>query len=233
MSTSGVVVAFDQSAYRSAQLANGMAVAPATRDQVRPGPQGPDVTGFRSLLVYRSEPLVVISDAGQLLCSNGRAEALLSATASLRLRGQRLWMTHSDACLNGRHLERSAPWQAGTDQSPEHVRFEIPTRGEEPRLFCEALRVCLRGWSAWLLRLFRIGCPRRPKPCALRALLGLTPAEARLVAALYCQPALPAAAREIRISHETARAHLKHVFGKCEVSSQAELIRLVANGPFF
>ena len=76
---------------------------------------------------------------------------------------------------------------------------------------------------------------RRP-PCAWRLaqLLGLTPAESRLVAELFVTAGrLDDVAAARGVTHETARSQLRSVFQKCGVGSQAELVRLVAFGPFF
>ena len=62
-------------------------------------------------------------------------------------------------------------------------------------------------------------------------LYGLTTAEARLTANLYKGRSLTGAAAHLGISVNTARCQLKHVFAKCEVQSQAELLQLLALGP--
>jgi DNA-binding CsgD family transcriptional regulator len=73
---------------------------------------------------------------------------------------------------------------------------------------------------------------QRPLPSAvLRDLYGLTPAEARLVNALFTGQSLIEAATTLGISVLTARTTLKHVFAKCEVGGQAELLMLLSLGP--
>lgn len=62
-------------------------------------------------------------------------------------------------------------------------------------------------------------------------LYNMTPMESQLAAALYIAPKLDAAAARCGISRNTAKTHLKHVFSKCAVGSQAELMRLLALGP--
>lgn len=65
----------------------------------------------------------------------------------------------------------------------------------------------------------------------LTELYGLSPAEARLTAELFEGYALEEAGHRLGIALSTARTHLKHVFAKCEVQSQAELLQLLALGP--
>jgi hypothetical protein len=65
----------------------------------------------------------------------------------------------------------------------------------------------------------------------LARLYGLTPMESRLAATLFIEPVLPTVALRCGISINTAKTHLKHIFGKCSVRSKAELLRLLALGP--
>jgi DNA-binding CsgD family transcriptional regulator len=52
-----------------------------------------------------------------------------------------------------------------------------------------------------------------------------------LTAELFEGYALEEAGHRLGIALSTARTHLKHVFAKCEVQSQAELLQLLALGP--
>lgn len=65
----------------------------------------------------------------------------------------------------------------------------------------------------------------------LTELYGLTRAEAALVAELYAGRTLAAASAAIGIKTNTARTHLKRIFDKCAVRSQAELLQMLALGP--
>lgn len=58
----------------------------------------------------------------------------------------------------------------------------------------------------------------------------LTPAEARLAALIVRGYTLHAAACSLHISNNTARTHMKRIYGKTETHRQADLIRLAANG---
>jgi len=72
-------------------------------------------------------------------------------------------------------------------------------------------------------------CPRIP-PSALRSLYDLTPAEARLVAALCAGTTLKGHAAQSGITLHTARTHLKQALQKTDTHSQAELVGLVLAG---
>lgn len=67
----------------------------------------------------------------------------------------------------------------------------------------------------------------------LRALFGLTAAEARLAGALAAGTGLDDCADILKISKETARSQLKRVFSKTETQRQAELVALLARCQVF
>ena len=59
-------------------------------------------------------------------------------------------------------------------------------------------------------------------------IFGLTSAECRLVEALLQGHSLEQAATQMGLSRETLRSRLKDIFGKTQVSRQAELVALFA-----
>jgi DNA-binding CsgD family transcriptional regulator len=70
-----------------------------------------------------------------------------------------------------------------------------------------------------------------PTSEALRLAYRMTPSEAGVVRQLVAGRGLRAAAQHLRISHETARAHLKSAFLKANVRCQAALVARVLSGP--
>lgn len=70
-----------------------------------------------------------------------------------------------------------------------------------------------------------------PTAEALRLTYRMTPSEAGVVRQLVAGRCLRAAAQHLRISHETARAHLKSAFLKVNVRCQAALVARVLSGP--
>ena len=56
---------------------------------------------------------------------------------------------------------------------------------------------------------------------------GLTPAEARMASAIVDGGGVASAARALNLSSNTAKYHLKAVFGKVGVSTQVQLVRRV------
>ena len=68
---------------------------------------------------------------------------------------------------------------------------------------------------------------RSPSAERMRVVYGLTPAEARLASVIVAGEGIASACRTLGISPNTAKYHLKAVFGKVGVSSQAQLVRRV------
>jgi DNA-binding CsgD family transcriptional regulator len=71
---------------------------------------------------------------------------------------------------------------------------------------------------------------RRPNEEALRLLFGLTPALARLAAALAAGGTVSEYAGKYRVTVGTARNQLKELFARTGTRRQAELIRLLSSG---
>ncbi len=65
----------------------------------------------------------------------------------------------------------------------------------------------------------------------LRTLYQLTPAEAKLAELLSLGRSVSDAARELGITINTARTHLKHLYSKTGTSRQSELVRLLVSMP--
>jgi DNA-binding CsgD family transcriptional regulator len=65
----------------------------------------------------------------------------------------------------------------------------------------------------------------------LQELYGLTPAQADVARHLFLGETVESTADTLGVSPNTVRSHLKQVFTKCEVQSQAELLHLLAAGP--
>jgi len=65
----------------------------------------------------------------------------------------------------------------------------------------------------------------------LRALWGLTPAEATVGSLLASGNSVSDISKKLAIKGETVRWHVKRVLAKTETTRQAELVRLLASGP--
>lgn len=184
--------------------------------------------------------VVVIDHEGAVVLENEAAGWLIGHSPDLQRRAGRLWLPGAHRYLDCRLLLENTgtgPDEAG---SRHGITLRLPASGSPGPVFIEArsLRPDLDATPAgtdqfWLLCLFSPTAYSSPSPRTLQRLLGLTPAEALLVQALYAGQGRTQAAVALRISRETAKCQLSSVFRKCGVRSQAQLMRLVAAGPFF
>lgn len=85
------------------------------------------------------------------------------------------------------------------------------------------------GAGALALFLAHPGSEAHTDPQLLRALLGLTMAEARLAAVLCEGLSLVEAAQRLGIAHNTAKVQLRAVFAKTGVRRQAQLVALMGS----
>ncbi len=68
-------------------------------------------------------------------------------------------------------------------------------------------------------------------PEVLLEIYGLTRAQADVARQLYAGLSVEETAARLGLSLNTVRTHLKQIFSKCEVQSQAELMHTLALGP--
>lgn len=78
------------------------------------------------------------------------------------------------------------------------------------------------------VRIIDVSSRPPPSPTRLRAILGLTPAEARVAAALLAGHSIAAAAREHGVEAETVRTQVKHIRSKTGSRSQNQLLATLA-----
>lgn len=146
------------------------------------------------------------------------AELVLAAPAQQRMVGELL---RGDILVNGLGL---------TGAKLTRFRIERPAHGDLV-VTARPLDVSAIHAGAGALALFmaRPGPEKSTDPQALRDLLGLTVAEARLTAVLAQGHSLVEAARRLGIAHNTAKVQLRAVFAKTGVNRQAQLVALLAS----
>jgi DNA-binding CsgD family transcriptional regulator len=83
----------------------------------------------------------------------------------------------------------------------------------------------------WILLLFDLGRPLQASLEVLARDLGLSPREAQITSMLVAGRDLHSIARYLALSAHTVRAHLKSIFTKVGVGSQAELVLRAIAGP--
>lgn len=180
--------------------------------------------GFETL----AAGVLLVDDRGRLQFANGEGERLLRAGDGLFLSGDRPTGRASRAesalraAVHGATRRDGGPRTAatfGVSRNESHAPLSVtvtPARGE--------------GGLALVL-LHDPDRRPRPDPEALRRIYGLTPAEARLAAALCDGLTLADHARVEGVSETTLKTHLKAVFGKLDVNRQTDLVGRLTRDP--
>jgi DNA-binding CsgD family transcriptional regulator/PAS domain-containing protein len=180
------------------------------------------------LLDVRERPLLV----------NREAERILRQPDGLRLDRRGLFAEHPDDTRRLRRALASTLARAGDGAwAGADVQLRRPS-GARPLL----LTIVPVGRSVLpksigpgpLRAMVHVFDPasRRPTPIErLRALYGLTPAEARLACEMLGGSSLQDAADKFEVAIGTARNQLKQIFAKTDTRRQAELVRLLLTSP--
>ncbi len=127
------------------------------------------------------------------------------------------------------------------------VRAWVPSHTAAPRWIFSALRasgeldyrismhaiddITTAGEPCIFISVHDTHASQRVDAWTLQQLYGLTRMQADIASALFEGLAVEELISRLRISENTVRTHLKAVFKKCAVKSQAELLRLLALGP--
>ena len=128
-----------------------------------------------------------------------------------------------DAILEGRSTSRSIALPA-SGARPGRIAHIIPLHGDARDIFAGSLSLLVMNVA--------VGSRTEPDTAILRGLFDLSPAEARLAAALVTSLDLAAAASACGIRYSTARSYLEQIFRKTSVHRQAELVALITgNAP--
>jgi DNA-binding CsgD family transcriptional regulator len=177
--------------------------------------------------------LIVLDRSRRIVSTNALADSLLAEDEGLMRRDAELVLAAPvqqrmvGELLSGDTLVNR---QGLTGAKLTRFRIERPGHGD---LVVTArpldVRAIHAGAGALALFLARPGPEKNTDPQALRDLLGLTVAEARLTAVLAQGHSLVEAARRLGIAHNTAKVQLRAVFAKTGVNRQAQLVALLAS----
>lgn len=181
------------------------------------------MAGLTDAFALVGRAVMVLGPERRALRWNADFERLLGL--DLRIAGGRL--TLSDPAVNERleHLA-SAPRRAPVSA------IVVPRREGAALLLyllplTDATRSVFAGGNV-LLVACSPDAPPRPTAPVLQAVFSLTPAEARLAAAVVGGATVAEAAERFAVSAATARAQLKSIFAKTGVSRQVDLVRLAS-----
>lgn len=195
-------------------------------------PQGAVFTPLGRLILDRLDRGVLLLDErGRILDANSHALQIFRSCGGIRLRAGRLSFTDPD--LDQRLRDVFA--DQGTSRRTGRAVFasRVRCRGSEH------YRVVIRAVpadadernAAYFMLLYAPNGKQGISIDVLRQVYGLTPAQAAVARSLFAGRGVEETAQDLDLSLNTVRTHLKQIFTKCEVNSQAELLHLLALGP--
>ncbi len=215
-------------------IRGGKGASEPVRARSRRAARPADISGAAlQILEKLNRGVLVIDDHGTVLFMNDAAELMFKKNSGLLLRGRGLAFERStDHAALEQFLERGC----STPDCPSLVLAVDGKKLASPyRVLVSPLSDGTSGngrAARYSVFVYEPNGGQKPLPAAmLRNLYGLTPAEARLVNALFKGLALGPAAKSCGVSINTAKSTLKSVFAKCAVGSRAELLLLLSLGP--
>jgi DNA-binding CsgD family transcriptional regulator len=174
--------------------------------------------------------VILLGKNGKVLDSNVLARGVLAGGNGLLLRGGRLAFV--DAGLDQRFAQMLADRDNGDGSRALAASVK---RVDAPSCRVLVSPVELEDGDArgveFVVFIYRAAESRDIAPDVLRDIYGLTRAQTDVARKLYAGLSIEQTAAELGLSANTVRTHLKQIFFKCEVQSQAELLHSLALGP--
>lgn len=208
--------------------------AGSAKTQRASGPPQPGTTFTplgRAVLDHLDRGVILIDAEGRALDANLPALRVLEEGDGIAVRNGRLRFT--DPALEGRFdrlLEQCRPGRAG---APRSIAARLKrSRGQSYFVLVSPVAASADSRTVVLAAYIYATNGRRDISVELlRELYELTRAQAEVARHLFAGRNVEQSAASLRVSPNTVRTHLKQIFTKCEVQSQAELMHLLAQGP--
>lgn len=192
---------------------------------------------FQQTLDASPYGVVILDRSRRVLYLNRQAETIFSEQDGLALRHGAVRPTRHadqlalDRCIDEAVLSRDNVVAA----QRRRTRIARPSgrlayQAEAPPLRPDSETAVLRETASCIVFIHDLARPVSLAPEAIEKTHGLTRTEARICTSLFDGLSLQEAAERLDISRNTAKTHLRHIFNKCRVASQAQLIKLLALG---
>jgi DNA-binding NarL/FixJ family response regulator len=179
-----------------------------------------------------SRAVLLLDDERRVLFANATARRMLAEGDAFRELEARL-----ELCSAGRMQQLQAYLDAPSPiaQDPPRLLLKLERSNGQPAYRMLLMRLdagsCQGSRACHLMMVFEPHAARAVEREVLVGLYGLTPAEAEIAAQLFSGLNVNDVAAAVGSSPRTVRAHLRSIFRKCEVESQAQLLQLLALGP--
>lgn len=184
-------------------------------------------------VVHRLRRAVLLLDDGRrVMFANAAGRRMLAEGDAFRESDGRL-----EICSPARmqRLERYFDGRAADAPGRTQLLLKLERANGQPAYRMLLIRLdagaCHGSSICHLMTVFDPHAERAVEREVLLGLYGLTPSEAEVAARLFSGQSVNDTAAAIGSSPRTVRAHLRSIFRKCEVESQAQLLQLLALGP--
>ena len=176
--------------------------------------------------------VLLLDDERRILFANVSARTMLAEGDALRQADGRLDFS---APARRQRLQAYLDGQVADTPDPKRLLLKLERSNGLPayRMLLTKLdtSTCQGSRACHLMTVFDPHAARAVEHEVLLGLYGLTPAEAEIAALLFSGLHVNEVAVAGGSSPRTVRAHLRSIFRKCEVESQAQLLKLLALGP--
>ena len=176
--------------------------------------------------------VLLLDDERRVLFANASARTMMAEGDAFRETDGRL-----ELCTPARlqRLQGYLEGQSSNGPDPQRLLLKLDRSNGQPAYRMLLLRLeadqCPGSQACHLMMVFDPHAERAVEREVLLGLYDLTPAEAEIAAQLFSGLHVNDVAAVIGSSPRTVRAHLRSIFRKCEVESQAQLLQLLALGP--
>ena len=194
--------------------------------------QADGFSGLGRIILDKLDRGVILIDArGRVVDANTLAVRVLKAGDGIMLRSGRL--AFADTALDDRLSRMTAQRRATAVDPPAAIAAQVRRAGGASyRIIVSPVPVDADEREvAFFAVIYAPNEQREISMAVLRDLYGLTPAQARVARSLFAGRSVEGTAAALDLSPNTVRTHLKQIFTRCEVPSQAELLHLLAQGP--
>jgi DNA-binding CsgD family transcriptional regulator len=185
----------------------------------------------RAILEKIDRGIVLLDIAGAVVDANSIGRQVIENGNGVFVRSGRF--SFADAAVDAR-FERLLKSSGKADGAPRVVAASVKRAGSATcRVLVSPLLVEAgdTGPAAYIAVIYAPSEQREIAAEVLLEIYGLTRAQADVARHLYAGLSVEETATELKLSLNTVRTHLKQIFSKCEVQSQAELLHALALGP--
>jgi DNA-binding CsgD family transcriptional regulator len=180
----------------------------------------------RFILDKLDRGVVLLDAAGAIIDANSLAQKVIDGQKVLAVRNGRL--SFKDVRVDERFV------RVLDGPAPRPIAATLKQTGGTPPCRVVVVPAQLQGAPRevkFVALIYAAGESRSISGEVLADLYGLTPAQADVARKLYEGRSVEETAAQLELSLNTVRTHLKQIFSKCEVQSQAELLHTLATGP--